>query len=131
MSNLIITIISIALVAVAALMAAWYGSSAFQNAGGKAGANGAINQAKQIAGGASVYAVTHGGSFDGITVADLASGDDQYLQGVPTPPTQVTASNQWTLMNLSDSTNTTSGLNGVELDLDTTAISSQICNTVA
>lgn len=55
MANLIITIISIALVAVAALMGAYYGGQAYQNAQAKAKANEIINSANQIAGAIQVW----------------------------------------------------------------------------
>ncbi len=48
MANLIITIISIALVAVAALMGAYYGGAAFLEGSAKANANMIMNQALQI-----------------------------------------------------------------------------------
>lgn len=48
MANLIITIISIALVAVAALMGAYYGGTAFLEAQSKANANTILNQGRQI-----------------------------------------------------------------------------------
>lgn len=55
MANLIITIISIALVAVAALMSAYYGGQAYQNAQAKAKANEIINSANQIASAVQVW----------------------------------------------------------------------------
>lgn len=48
MSNLIITIISIALVAVAAIMGAYYGGSAFTQNTTQVAANSIINEAQQI-----------------------------------------------------------------------------------
>lgn len=55
MANLIITIISIALVAVAALMGAYYGGQAFFGGQAKARANQIISNANQIAGAIQVW----------------------------------------------------------------------------
>ena len=63
MSNLIITVISIALVAVAALMGAYYGGSAFMDGQATAQANQLINTARQISSAWQLYAVNNGGSF--------------------------------------------------------------------
>ena len=80
MSNLIITIISIALVAVAALMGAYYGGTAFLQGQAKAQANALINQGQQIAAAWQVYAANNGGSRN-ITV--WSSLVPTYLQSTP------------------------------------------------
>lgn len=64
MANLIITIISIALVAVAALMGAYYGGQAFLEGQAKARANAILNDMQQLAGALNLYALNHGGSYD-------------------------------------------------------------------
>jgi len=128
MSNLIITIMSIALVAVAALVGVWYGGSVFEDAQNKSEANAAASQAQQIASAALLYGVQQGGySFDSATVTSLAS-NGVYLDSTPIPPSQATQSNKWTLMNLTNGS-TTTGLSGVELDLDTTSSAIELCNT--
>ncbi|HCM83815.1 MAG TPA: hypothetical protein PKW15_08280 [Alphaproteobacteria bacterium] len=63
MANLIITIISIALVAVAALMGAYYGGQAFLQGQAKARANRVIAQGEQIVAAWSVYAANNGGNY--------------------------------------------------------------------
>ena len=63
MSNLIVTVISIALVAVAALMGAYYGGAAYMEGMAKAQANQLIEGAKQITGAWTMYANDNGGSY--------------------------------------------------------------------
>lgn len=63
MANLIITVISIALVAVAALMGAYYGGTAFMDGQAKAHANYLIESGKQLAGAWQLYANDHVGSY--------------------------------------------------------------------
>lgn len=55
MANLIITVISIALVAVAALMGAYYGGTAFMDGQTKAYVNTALSDIEQAAGAANMY----------------------------------------------------------------------------
>ena len=55
MANLIITVIAIALVAIASLMGAYYGGSAFLNNQSAANASTVLNQAQQIAGAWNAY----------------------------------------------------------------------------
>ncbi|HCM83097.1 MAG TPA: hypothetical protein DIS76_00840 [Rhodospirillaceae bacterium] len=64
MANLIITIISIALVAVAALMGAYYGGAAFMEGSAKAGASRMINEARQIEGALHLWRLDNGNSID-------------------------------------------------------------------
>lgn len=59
MANLIITIISIALVAVAALMGAYYAGEAFYSGQAKAKANSIVNAANQIEGAIRIWASTN------------------------------------------------------------------------
>lgn len=87
MANLIITVISIALVAVAALMGAYYGGEAFLNGQVKSQANQLIETSKQIATAWQMYAVNNGGNYvltdynwqDG-TMTDLVP---VYLSSIP------------------------------------------------
>jgi len=93
MSNLIITIISIGLVAVVALMAVWYGGGAFTNASANAQANTMIAQADQI-GAIRLWSSDNGGVQDlagsrgnqcrlnsGPLATALING--RYLQSIP------------------------------------------------
>ena len=89
MANLIITIISIGLVAVAAIMGAYYGGTAFIQGQAKAYANTAVTQGDQIAAAWSVYAAQNGGGFNNISDVSTLSSSPTYLASIPVPPPQV------------------------------------------
>ena len=89
MANLIITVIAIALVAVASLMGAYYGGSAFLNNTASANAATVLNQGAQIAGAWQAYLGdnlnTPPTSITGLTTSNyIAAGS--YLATVPTVP---------------------------------------------
>ena len=85
MANLIITVISIALVAVAALMGAYYGGSAFMEGQAKANANSLVQGAEQIKGALTMYATNHSGSYNGALSGNtLAPLVPDYLSTIPT-----------------------------------------------
>jgi hypothetical protein len=63
LSNLIISIIAIALAGVMAIAGAWYGSSAFQEAQRKAEINTVITAMGQVASAWRVFAVEHAGNY--------------------------------------------------------------------
>jgi len=69
MANLIITIIAIALVAVAALMGAYYGGTAFNQGQEKAKASSIMNQAAQIQAGVQIAKID--------STITFATGSDQ------------------------------------------------------
>ena len=82
MNNLIITIISIALVAVAAIMAAFYGGVAFENNQYNASASALITQNEQILAAANLYASATGTTdFGTIGMNSLYTGG--YLSTFP------------------------------------------------
>jgi len=92
MSNLIITIISIALVAVVALIGIWYGGGAFSNTSVTAQANTMIAQAEQISNAIRVLSLDNGGiqSYPGAincTLNGSALGNalisGRYIQSIP------------------------------------------------
>lgn len=89
MFSLIITIISIALVAALALATIYYGGTAFSTGNVKASASQVINQAQQIAAAVTMYKNDNGGSVPA-NVAALVSGN--YLGSSPT-----TTVGTWTL----------------------------------
>ncbi len=93
MANLIITIVSIALVAVAALMAAWYGGEAFAKGQIKASAATLLTQAEQIIGALRTrYATAMGGlGSTNYGWGTLASAAPDYLSQIPTPPKAASA----------------------------------------
>jgi hypothetical protein len=135
MANLIITIISIALVAVAALMGAYYGGSAFLQGQSKAYANSFVGQGEQIIAAWSIYAADNGGSWTLANVAALSSSTPAYLQSAPVPPSSAVASTTpsvWTLANLSDiSAGTSITYNAAYVGVKADSSGNNICNLVA
>jgi len=93
MSNLIITIISIALVAVVALIGIWYGGSAFSNTSVTAQANTMIAHAEQIASAMRLWSMDNGGLQTGNNVGsacklngsafETALINGKYMQSTP------------------------------------------------
>lgn len=90
MFSLIITIISIALVAGLTLATAYYGGSAFQQGSARANASTLVAQAQQITGANTLRANDNGGVF-ATSVSDLVSGN--YLSAIPRPATSVSIDN--------------------------------------
>jgi len=91
MANLIITIISIALVAILAIMGIFYGGSAFQAGQAKSIANRLIQEANQISGAILLYRTNTGQDF----VSQLTDGSEasmttllvpNYLSSFPSLP---------------------------------------------
>ena len=90
MANLIITIISIALVAVAALMGAYYGGIAFSDGAAKSNATQLMQEAQQIVTAWKLRAVDNGGSYalsDWNPVSGSPDLVPQYLSTFPVVPT--------------------------------------------
>lgn len=107
MFSLVITVISIALAAALVLGSLYYGGSAWSDGSIKANATAVVNQAQQIAGAMTLYAVNNSGAEPG-----AASGktyfeelvDENYLQGTPqAPKIDGTNMNAWVI----DYTNST------------------------
>lgn len=86
MFSLIITIISIALVAALAIATIYYGGSAFTQGSAKASASTLVSHAQQVAGANTLYANDNGGTFT-TNVADLTTGG--YLASAPAAPSSV------------------------------------------
>ena len=94
MSNLIITIISIALAAVVAIAAIWYGGSAFAGSNAKTQAVTLIEQTKQVKAALTMYSLDNGGAgfndFSELTVAQLGTyfglGAQQFIPVLQTQP---------------------------------------------
>ena len=139
MANLIITVISIALVAVAALMGAYYGGTAFMDGQAKANANTLVAQGEQIAAAWALAATNEGGSYDTIggnasTVTRLTTSTPVYLTAEPVPPngavdTSVGANN-WTMIKLSTNAAATP-YNGLRVVLRSTSAGLNVCNLLA
>jgi hypothetical protein len=101
MFQLIVAVISIALVAALALASIFYGGAAFTRSQLKAQVTTMINQAQQISGAATLYKTDKGGVL-APDVAALVS--DSYLAEEPQPPVKITvgvagAKSVWTLDN--------------------------------
>ncbi|MEA1937813.1 MAG: hypothetical protein U9N14_01810, partial [Pseudomonadota bacterium] len=88
MANLIVTVIAIALVAVASLMGAYYGGSAFLRGTSRANAATLVNQGSQIGAAAILYANDEGGDFTTDLADTLVSA---YITEVPATPGAVGA----------------------------------------
>jgi type II secretory pathway pseudopilin PulG len=86
MFSLIVTIISIALVAALAVASIYYGGAAFTQGSAKANASALVAEAQQIAGANDLYANDNAGAFSA-DVPTLVSGS--YLSAAPAPPTTV------------------------------------------
>lgn len=93
MFNLIITIISIALVVAMAAAAVYYGGTAFTNGTAKANAATLVTQAQQLNGAITMFKNDNGGSAPA-SVGDLVYGGE-YLQSAPVPGSAATGT--WAL----------------------------------
>lgn len=92
MFQLIVAVISIALVAALALASIFYGGEAFTRGQLKAQVTTMINQAQQISGANTLYKTDNGGN-DAATVAELVSPASgvKYLTADITPPAKITS----------------------------------------
>ena len=90
MANLIITVIAIALVAIASLMGAYYGGAAFLNNQSAANASTVLNQAQQIAGAWNAYLSDNLNvpptTLDGSDGASTNLVGQKYLAQIPIAP---------------------------------------------
>lgn len=84
MFNLIVAVISIALIAAMAAASIFYGGEAFSESTARATANTLINQAQQIDGAQSLYRIKNSGTYWGGSIGQFV--DDGYLQAVPYSP---------------------------------------------
>lgn len=94
MFSLIITIISIALVAALAVASVYYGGSAFSQGTAKAQASTLVAQAQQIAGANTLYANDNGGTRAGSVAALVGDG---YLASPPQVNNKVVA-DEWEIV---------------------------------
>lgn len=132
MANLIITIISIALVAVAAIMGAYYGGAAFQEGSIKADVNALISQAEQLAAAWRMRALNNGGNWDlpvvyaGINTLYLTT---EYISQRPVPPPRI-STDVWSATKINDiSIVTGDTLDGVRVQLTANKVAG--CNMIA
>lgn len=87
MFQLIVAVISIALVAALALASIYYGGSAFNQGQLKAQVTTLINQAQQIVGANTLYKTDNGGS----NAASVAALVPTYLAVAPSAPSKITS----------------------------------------
>lgn len=90
MFQLIVAVISIALLAALAGASIFYGGAAFSGSTAKANVSSLVNQGQQIAGAAALFRTDNGGTSPTDIVTDLVNNN--YLQSAPTPPTVANAS---------------------------------------
>lgn len=90
MVNLIITLISIALIAIVAVAALYNGGDAFRQGSADASAAQLMNAGQQISAANELYAVDNGGTYT-TSLTDLTDGGE-YLSSVPRLPEGVTES---------------------------------------
>jgi hypothetical protein len=96
MFQLIVAVISIALVAALALASIFYGGEAFTRGQLKAQVTTMINQAQQISGANTLYKNDKGGSDATNIATDLVGGPVKYLTTDIAPPSKITgASSAW------------------------------------
>ncbi len=133
MANLIITIISIALVAVAALMGAYYGGTAFSSGQAKSLASTLVSQGQQIAAAWAIETADNNGGRNIGVVTQLTTGNTVYLSSNPVPPQAAVGASvtQWSIARLSTVTNVTASNDGVYVQLTTGQTAVDICNQVA
>lgn len=86
MFNLIITIISIGLIAALALASIYYGGDAFSQGSAKAAASTVVSQAQQVSAANTLYKADNAGATNA-TVATLSGGG--YLASVPVLPKEI------------------------------------------
>lgn len=88
MFSLIVSIISIALVAVLAAASIYYGGDAFTKGSAKALASTVVTQAQQISSANTLYKNDNGG-VTATALTDLTDGANQYLSSQPAAPSKV------------------------------------------
>lgn len=95
MFNLIVAVISIALIAAMAAASIFYGGEAFSSSTAKAQASTLVNNGQQISGAQQLHQIANSGNRE-FVVTNLVAED--YLQALPTPPASaVEAGTLWTL----------------------------------
>lgn len=120
MFSLIITIISIALVAALAVATIFYGGSAFNKGSAKAAASTLVSQAQQIAGAEVLYQNDNGALDTSTGLTGLTAGG--YLTNVPAIPTAAgTGLSAWAVA---------STANGFTVST-TGAVSKDVCDALA
>jgi hypothetical protein len=100
MFNLIVAVISIALIAAMAGASLFYGGAAFTESTAAAKATTLVNSGAQIAGAQQLHMIDNSGTRAGATATTVAASTlvPAYLQAAPTAPRDVAATNaEWRL----------------------------------
>lgn len=94
MFNLIVAVISIALIAAMAAASIFYGGTAFGSGTAQAQASTLINNGQQISGAQQLYMIDNSGNRNSVNDMTAANGlvTEGYLQAVPTAPANSTGS---------------------------------------
>lgn len=92
MFNLIVAVISIALIAAMAAASIFYGGEAFSESTAQAQASTLVNNGQQISGAQQLYMIDNSG-VRAAAIADLTTNN--YLQAIPTPPASVVDAGTW------------------------------------
>jgi type II secretory pathway pseudopilin PulG len=92
MFNLIVAVISIALIAAMAAASIFYGGTAFGSGTAQAQASTLVNNGQQISGAQQLYMIDNSGNRNSVNDMTAANGlvTENYLQAVPTPPANST-----------------------------------------
>lgn len=113
MFSLIVTIISIALVAALAIAGLYYGGTAFTQGAAKAAASTVVAQAQQISAANTLYANDNGGA----NAASASALAPDYLASVPQLPTTISADGSLTL-------------NSTDASITGTVANQQVCDAI-
>lgn len=105
MFQLIVAVISIALVAALAIASIFYGGDAFTRSSEKANVTTLVNQGQQIAGAAALYKTDNGAIADGVVNSASLLVTDGYLSAAPLGNKLTTGS--WTITTVGTAPNQT------------------------
>lgn len=129
MFQLIVAVISIALVAALAIASLYYGGQAFQKSSLKANVTTLVNAGQQIAGAQALYKTDHSG-VGATTVALLQddngalAGGEEYLAAAPGVSGAAASAATWSLFDGADTDSTVGDLAGVNVNA---SASSEVC----
>lgn len=120
MFQLIVAVISIALVAALAIASIFYGGDAFTKSSEKANVTALINQAQQISGAYQLYKTDNGAAPTAI--GDLTAGTVPYLASIPTAPKVALSTDSWDLGTNGSTPVAEIDLKGLAADLATDSV---------
>ncbi len=124
MFQLIVAVISIALVAILAIASIYYGGSAFQRSGMKAQVDALVNAGQQISGAQSLYLTDYGVPASDVPSLEATGANGTYLSAAPAIPA-VSNGQAWSLVGASSTSN------GFAVLPFTVTDTTQVCAAVA